>query len=51
MIWTATVEEDSNGELCIVFPPESIEGLGWQEGDTIKWIDNNDGSWTLRKIE
>jgi hypothetical protein len=51
MIWTDTVEEDSDGELCIVFPPESIEGLGWQPGDSIEWVDNNDDSWTLRKIE
>ena len=50
MKWTATVEEDSDGELCIVFPPESIEALGWQAGDALEWVDNND-SWTLRKIE
>jgi hypothetical protein len=49
--WIATVEEDTEGELCIVFPPEMIEGLGWKDGDTIDWADNKNGSWTLRKLE
>jgi hypothetical protein len=26
-----------------------LEGLGWQEGDTIEWIDNKNGSWSLVK--
>ena len=51
MIWTANVEEDSDGELYIVFPPESIEGLGWQPGDTLEWTDNKDGSWSLKRKE
>ena len=49
MTWTATVEEDNNGELCIVFPPESIEELGWQQGDSIKWTNIGDGVWSLKK--
>jgi bifunctional DNA-binding transcriptional regulator/antitoxin component of YhaV-PrlF toxin-antitoxin module len=28
---------------------EICEHLGWQEGDTLEWIDNKDGTWTLRK--
>ena len=51
MIWTATVEEDSDGELCIVFPPESIEGLGWKEGDSIEWSDIGNGAWSVKKKE
>lgn len=47
--WTAIVEEDAEGNAILTFPPESLEGLGWQEGDSIEWIDNNNGSWTLRK--
>lgn len=23
--------------------------MGWQEGDTLQWTDNGDGSWTLSK--
>jgi len=51
MTWTVTVEEDSDGELCIVFPPESIKGLGWQEGDSIEWSDIGNGTWSLKKKE
>ena len=28
-----------------------FEDAGWNIGDTIEWIDNNDGSWTMRKKE
>ena len=49
--WTANVEEDENGEAILTFPPELIEQMGWVEGTTLSWIDNNDGSWTLRKKE
>ena len=44
--WTLTVDE--NG--MITFPSEIIERTGWQEGDTLDWIDNRDGSFTLQKI-
>jgi hypothetical protein len=50
MAWIATIEEDKNGDPILVFPPESIGELGWVEGDEIEWVDNNNGSWTLRKI-
>jgi len=48
--WTITVIEDGE-DLILPFPDELIESQGWREGDTLKWIDNNDGSWTLRKID
>jgi hypothetical protein len=47
----ATIEPDENGDLCLVFPEETINEVGWVPGDTINWIDNADGSWTLRKVE
>ncbi|MDA0118253.1 hypothetical protein [Vibrio sp. T11.5] len=25
--------------------------MQWEEGDQIEWLDNNDGSLTLRKVE
>ena len=30
------------GDVC--------EELGWDIGDTLEWIDNGDGSWTIRKV-
>jgi hypothetical protein len=48
--WILEVKEDSNtGDSILEFPPEVLEQTGWQEGDTINWIDNGDGSWTLTK--
>jgi hypothetical protein len=48
--WAITVEEDpENGDLILPFTDEILSEVGWQTGDTIEWIDNKDGSWTLRK--
>jgi hypothetical protein len=49
--WTLEVQESPTGEQFIVFPPESLEDLVWQDGDVIQWFDNGDGSWTLKKKE
>lgn len=49
--WTIDVKENEDGEAFIEFPPEVLEGLDWKEGDTVEWIDNKDGSWTLKKRE
>ena len=48
--WTVTLEEDpETGELVLPFTDEMLAGLGWVEGDTIEWIDNKDGTWSLIK--
>lgn len=49
--WTVTVEEDENGDQYIPFTDEQLAEAGWKEGDTIEWIDNGNGSWTLKKKE
>jgi hypothetical protein len=36
-------------QLLLDLGLELCEQLGWQAGDTIQWIDNKDGSWTLQK--
>jgi hypothetical protein len=43
------IQENSEGESFIEFPEGVIKELGWREGDTIKWEDNHDGSFTLKK--
>lgn len=45
------LETDENGELVLPLGDEIFADLGWQIGDTIEWIDNEDGTWTLRKKE
>ncbi|AOV60332.1 hypothetical protein S820908_185 [Synechococcus phage S-CAM9] len=46
---TVTLEED-NGDLIFPFPDEILDELGWKEGDVIEWIDNEDGSLSVRKL-
>jgi hypothetical protein len=49
--WTITVEEDpETGELILPLPQEMLDLQGWKEGDSLEWIDNNDGSWSLSKV-
>lgn len=48
--WTVTVEEDAEtGDLILPLPAELLVMKGWQEGDTLNWQDNADGSWNLTK--
>jgi hypothetical protein len=48
--WTVTLEEDpETGDLILPLSDEILEGSGMALGDTVEWIDNKDGSWTLRK--
>jgi hypothetical protein len=48
--WTITIEEDPNtGDLILPLPEDLLKLQGWGEGDTLEWIDNKDGSWSLQK--
>jgi hypothetical protein len=51
--WTITLEEadDSSGDLVMPLPQDLLDGAGWKEGDTIQWIDNNNGTWSMKKLE
>jgi hypothetical protein len=48
--WTVPVEEDDLGEYLINLPAELIEIVGWVENDILEWIDNKNGSFTLKKV-
>ena len=48
--WTVMVIEDGE-DVILPFPDELIASTGWREGDILTWIDNEDGSWTLRKAD
>jgi hypothetical protein len=45
------IEDEETGELILQFPYEVCEEVGFVEGTVIKWIDNGDGSYTIRKVE
>jgi len=42
------LQVDEDGVLKL--PDDLIEELGWKLGDTLEWIDNEDGTWTLRNV-
>ncbi|MDV7103094.1 hypothetical protein R3X26_01590 [Vibrio sp. TH_r3] len=37
-------------ENYFLIPAELQKEFLWNQGDTIQWIDNSDGSWTLKKL-
>ena len=47
MIRTLNVDEDGMSILT----PEILEITGWKEGDELEWIDQGDGSFTLKKVD
>ena len=48
--WTITLEEDpETGDLIMPLPPDLLNQVGWDFGDTLIWEDLHNGSWSLRK--
>lgn len=45
MKYNLTVDEDG----ILNLPDELLKEAGWKEGDTLEWIPNDDGSFTLVK--
>ena len=50
--WTVEVVTDPDtGELMLPFPPDLLNQMGWSEGTDLSWIDNANGSFTIKKKE
>jgi len=51
--WIITLEEaeDGSGDLVMPLPQDLLDSADWKEGDTLKWTDLGDGSWSLTKTE
>jgi hypothetical protein len=54
--WQLPVEEVENGdtgetEYFITFPDDLLEAANLKQGDDVEWVDRNDGTFLLRKIE
>jgi hypothetical protein len=46
------LEEDPlTGELILPLPDEIMEELDIDIGDELEWIDNEDGTFTIRKFD
>jgi hypothetical protein len=49
---THTIELIQDGEDAILpLTDEIMNDVGWKEGDDIEFIDNKDGTYTMRKVE
>ena len=48
-IRTIVEDPDHPGEMLLDLGKELCEHLDWKEGDVLDWIDNKDGTWTIRK--
>ena len=44
------IKENSKGELYFNIPDNILEGLGWEEGDEIKFVEK-DGAFLLKKVK
>jgi DNA polymerase III alpha subunit (gram-positive type) len=50
--WQLPVEMDGpSGEYFVSFPDDLLEAANLKEGDNVEWIDNENGTWTLKKVE
>jgi len=48
--YTLTVQEDpTTGDAYIEFPEELITVLGWSDGTELVWLNNKDGTFTLKE--
>lgn len=45
------IKDDDSDDLILPFPQELLDEVKWDIGDTVEWIDNKDGTWSLRKKE
>lgn len=49
---TVSIEYDvDSDEYLLPLGDEVCQILGWKIGDTVKWIDNQNGTWTIKKVE
>jgi hypothetical protein len=49
--WQLPVEADGpSGEYYITFPDDLLEAANLEEGDDVEWVDYNNGTFILRKV-
>lgn len=50
--WVITVQENGKTkELFLEFPPDAIDQVGWDEGDTLIWEELETGGFSITKKE
>lgn len=49
--WILPVETDSSsGEYYVILPGDLLKAANLEEGDQVEYVDNGDGSYTVRKV-
>jgi hypothetical protein len=49
---TLEIQEDPvTGEQYIELPQRLLAQLGWKEGDDLEWVELENGSWSVKKVE
>lgn len=49
--YTVQIEMDPETlDLIMPIPEEILQKLGWGLNDVLEWGDNQDGTWTIRKV-
>ena len=49
MTITTILEEDENGDLILIIPPQILNEMGWKEGDSLDLSLTENGSICLQK--
>ena len=50
--WIVQVRENGKTkELFLDLPPESLNQMGWDDGDTLLWEELDHGAWSIPKKE
>ena len=44
-------KDPETGELYLELPKKTLKKLGWTEDDELKWVENEDGTWQVIKVE
>ena len=45
-----TQEDPETGDLILPLPPELLAQMGWKEGDTLDWNQDDQGRWVISKV-
>lgn len=52
MIHTLRVQEDKKTKnLFVKLPTKLMKKMNWKIGDSLEWLKNKDGSYTLQKYD
>ena len=50
--WSLPVQYDpESGDYFISFPEDLLHAANLKEGDRVFWVDNNDGTFTIKKVK